>query len=131
MGDFVPTGAPLFRVHGEAEVLDNEKIVRLVALGSERTHNFDPAFGFRKLVDIAERSVVQPFNDPTTAVQAINRLHDCLRQAGLYLFRNFHHLLRVALYHKFLIFRHQVRTLLVFRNVVRQYCWFVLGEGYP
>ena len=80
MGDFVPTGAPLFRIHGEAERLDSEKIVRLVALGRERTHNFDPAFGFRKLVDIAERSVVQPFNDPTTAVQAIDRLHDCLRQ---------------------------------------------------
>src|SRR5215218_6740352 len=56
---------------------------------------------------------------------------DPLRQAGLYLFRNFRLLLCVGLYPKFLIFRHQVRTLLVFRDVVRQYCWFVLGEGYP
>jgi len=31
-------------------------------------------------VDIAERSISQPFDDPTTAVQAIHRLHDCLRQ---------------------------------------------------
>src|SRR5919112_5720289 len=79
MGSFVPVGAPLFRVHGEPKGLRSEEIVRLVTLGRERTHNFDPAFGFRKLVDIAERSVVQPFNDPTTAVQAIDRLHDCLR----------------------------------------------------
>ncbi len=33
------------------------------------------------LVDIAERSLSDsPFEDPTTAVQAIDRLHDCLRQ---------------------------------------------------
>jgi len=31
------------------------------------------------LVDIAERSLTDPF-DPTTAVQAVDRLHDCLRQ---------------------------------------------------
>jgi uncharacterized membrane protein len=31
-------------------------------------------------VDIAERSIAQPFDDPTTAVQAIHPLHDCLRQ---------------------------------------------------
>ena len=34
----------------------------------------------RKLVDIAVRSIAQPFNDPTTAVQAVHRLHDLLRQ---------------------------------------------------
>jgi uncharacterized membrane protein len=33
------------------------------------------------LVDMAERSLSDsPFLDPTTAVQAIDRLHDCLRQ---------------------------------------------------
>jgi uncharacterized membrane protein len=80
MGDFVPVGAPLFRVHGGPAGLRSEKIVRLVELGPERTHTTDPAYGFRKLVDIAERSISQPFDDPTTAVQAIHRLHDCLRQ---------------------------------------------------
>jgi uncharacterized membrane protein len=35
----------------------------------------------RLLVDIAERSLSDsPFQDPTTAVQAIDRLHDLLRQ---------------------------------------------------
>ena len=80
MGDFVPVGAPLFRVlEGEPEGLDSEEVVRCVTMGRERTHEGDPAFGFRKLVDIAERSIAQPFDDPTTAVQAIHRLHDCLR----------------------------------------------------
>ena len=79
MGDFVPVGAPLFRVHGEPEGLDSEEVVRCVTMGRERTHKGDPGFGFRKLVDIAERSISQPFDDPTTAVQAIHRLHDCLR----------------------------------------------------
>jgi len=36
-------------------------------------------YGFRKLVDIAERSISQRFLDPTTAVEAIDRLQDCLR----------------------------------------------------
>ena len=32
------------------------------------------------LVDIAQRSLSDSNEDPTTAVQAIDRLHDCLRQ---------------------------------------------------
>ncbi len=43
--------------------------------------NQDVAYGVRMLVDIAERSLAAgPFDDPTTAVQAIARLHDILRQ---------------------------------------------------
>ena len=80
MGDFVPSGAPLIQVEGDEGRLDRTAVTRAVVLGAERTHTRDPAFGFRKLVDIAERSIAQPFDDPTTAVQAIDRLHDCLRQ---------------------------------------------------
>jgi uncharacterized membrane protein len=43
-------------------------------------HTEDLAYGFRKLVDIGVRAIAQPFNDPTTAVQALHRLHDLLRQ---------------------------------------------------
>ena len=47
----------------------------------EPTLDEDVAYGFRLLVDIAERSLADsPFQDPTTAVQAIDRLHDVLRQ---------------------------------------------------
>lgn len=51
-----------------------------MALKNERSYPKDPAYGFRQLVDIAERGVSNPFNDPTTTVQAIDRLHDALRQ---------------------------------------------------
>lgn len=79
MGDFVPVGAPLLRCACGAH--DVQPLDRHVTLGGERTHETDVAYGFRKLVDIAERSVASsPFDDPTTAVQAIDRLHDCLRQ---------------------------------------------------
>jgi uncharacterized membrane protein len=80
MGDFVPVGAIVFRIHGHPERLGRGELGRHVILGPERTHTDDPAYGFRKLVDIAERGISQPFLDPTTAKQAIDRLHDCLRQ---------------------------------------------------
>ena len=38
----------------------------------------DPAFGFRQLVDIAEKALSAAINDPTTAVQAMDRLRDLL-----------------------------------------------------
>jgi len=48
----------------------------------ERTHRDDPAYGFRKLVDVAQRSLGTAQNDATTAVQVINRLHDGPRLAA-------------------------------------------------
>lgn len=81
LGEFVPAGAPMFKVHGPANRLDEDEVTRSVVLGLERTLQQDVAYGFRLLVDIAERSLADsPFLDPTTAVQAIDRLHDCLRQ---------------------------------------------------
>ncbi|MGY1814410.1 DUF2254 domain-containing protein [Blastococcus sp. SYSU D00820] len=91
VGDFVVGGAPLFRVHpgtpstaspdGDAAGrLLSAELTRHVLLGGERGHTDDLAYGFRKLVDIAVRSIAQPFNDPTTTVQALHRLHDLLRQ---------------------------------------------------
>jgi len=72
-------GAPLFRIHGDPSRLDRKRARSLVRLGDERTHRDDPAYGFRKLVDVAQRSLGTAQNDATTAVQVINRLHDCLR----------------------------------------------------
>jgi uncharacterized membrane protein len=81
LGEFVPAGAPLFEIAGAPEELDLNAAVRSVKLGLERTLDQDMAYGFRMLVDIAERSLSDsPFLDPTTAVQGIDRLHDCLRQ---------------------------------------------------
>jgi uncharacterized membrane protein len=54
---------------------------RSVILDRERSHEFEPAFGVRKLVDVGIRSIYSgPFQDPTTTVQAINAIHDILRR---------------------------------------------------
>jgi len=81
LGEFVPAGAPLFRVHGEPNGLDEDRLHDALILALEPTLDEDVAYGVRLLVDIAERSLADsPFQDPTTAVQAIDRLHDLLRQ---------------------------------------------------
>jgi uncharacterized membrane protein len=81
VGEFVPAGAPLFKVHGEPKTFDDDEALGGLVLGLERTLDQDVAYGLRMLVDIAERSLADsPFLDPTTAVQALDRLHDCLRQ---------------------------------------------------
>ena len=74
-------GPPLFLVHGETEDLDESSLFAALSLKLEPTLDEDVAYGFRLLVDIAERSLSEsPFQDPTTAMQAIDRLHDILRQ---------------------------------------------------
>jgi uncharacterized membrane protein len=81
VGDFVPVASPLVRVVGEPVRLAHADIIRCIALGPERTLNEDVAYGIRMLVDIAERTLSSgPFEDPTTTVQAIDRLHEILRQ---------------------------------------------------
>jgi uncharacterized membrane protein len=83
LGAFVPAGAPLFVVEGDRSRLDDADVTDGVTLSLERTLENDSAYGLRLLVDIAERSLSDsPFQDPTTAVQAIDRLHDCLRQVA-------------------------------------------------
>lgn len=81
VGDFVPTGAALIRIVGDPSGLDRKAVARCIVLGPERTLNQDVAYGLRLLVDIAGRSLsAGPFADPTTVVQAIDRLHDILRR---------------------------------------------------
>jgi uncharacterized membrane protein len=90
MGDFVTRGAPLVRVQGDGARLDRERVRGLIALDNERTHRGDPAYGFRKLVDVAQRALGTSSNDATTAVQVINRLQDCLCQIADRPFPNGH-----------------------------------------
>ena len=104
IGDFVPAGAPLCLISqcptsqgplnqdpgkqqpgytaGETvrheDPLD-EQILEHIALDSERTSEQDLAFSFRQLVDIAERALSPAVNDPTTACQCLDVLHDLLR----------------------------------------------------
>ncbi len=65
VGDFVPEGAPLFRVLGGDGQISDREVTELVALGIERTMQQDVVFGLRQLVDIAERALSPAVNDPT------------------------------------------------------------------
>src|SRR4051795_11374264 len=81
MGDFVGRGGPLFRVLGSLPEPHRSAAALSVILDRERSHEFEPAFGLRKLVDVATRSIYSsPFQDPTTTVQSINAIHDILRR---------------------------------------------------
>jgi uncharacterized membrane protein len=81
LGEFVPAGGPLFIIHGSPIDLNEDRLFTALSLKLEPTLDEDVAYGMRLLVDIAERSLSEsPFQDPTTAVQAIDRLHDILRQ---------------------------------------------------
>jgi uncharacterized membrane protein len=81
VGDFIPTGARLFEVYGAVDV-DPEALLSAVQLDAERSITQDVPFGFRLLIDIAERSLSAGINDPTTATQVVDQLHDLLRQVG-------------------------------------------------
>ena len=84
LGSFVPSGSPLLRIEGDLARFDREAGIAALRSALERTLDEDIAYGFRMLVDVAERSLSDsPFLDPTTAVQAIDRLHDGLRQLAV------------------------------------------------
>ena len=81
LGTFVPADGPLFSVGGEPHEVDEEALRGALLMKLEPTLDDDVPYGLRLLVDIAERSLADsPFQDPSTAVQAIDRLHDILRQ---------------------------------------------------
>jgi len=82
VGDFVPEGTALLTVRGEPDDLDRlvGRMCRRVVLGAERALVQDVAFGFRQLVDIADRALSPGINDPTTACRALDSLHNLLRQ---------------------------------------------------
>ncbi len=82
VGDFVGSGEPLFRLHGGAGAFDEHKLRASVVCGGERTIEQDPLFAFRILVDIAIKALSKAINDPTTAVLAIDQLHQLLRSVG-------------------------------------------------
>ena len=89
IGDFVPSGGALFRVHGSEA--DGLRLTQLVSFDRERTLEQDLAFAFRQLVDIAQRALSPAVNDPTTAAQAIDVEHDLLRTLAPLRLGDIHH----------------------------------------
>jgi uncharacterized membrane protein len=94
MGNSVTTDAPLFRIaEGSLDERQRAEVLECTVIEPERSHDDDPAYGIRKLVDISLRSIASsPFDDPTTTVQALHRIHDCMRMlATRELPSGFHH----------------------------------------
>ncbi|HQR06172.1 MAG TPA: DUF2254 domain-containing protein [Gemmatales bacterium] len=82
VGDFLPKDEPLFRVYPASASIAEYELQQSVIIGSERTLELDPMFGFRIMVDIASRALSPAINDPTTAVMVIDQLHRLLRYVG-------------------------------------------------
>lgn len=80
LGVWVPEGAPLLRVWATGAGPDDGTLRAAVTIDAERTVAGDPGFGIRQLVDIALRALSPGVNDPTTAIQAIDRIHSLLRE---------------------------------------------------
>lgn len=71
IGDFVVPGTPILAVHGGQVP---RRIGAAVSVGVERTFHQDLGFGLRQLADIGLRALSPAVNDPTTAVQALDRI---------------------------------------------------------
>ena len=80
VGEYLAHGTPVALVH-HGDLHDRE-VTRFFLIRGERTFVQDPAFGFRQLVDTAIRALSPAVNDPTTGVQAIDRLSDLLAITG-------------------------------------------------
>ncbi|NEB78898.1 DUF2254 domain-containing protein [Streptomyces sp. SID14478] len=81
IGDFVVPGTPVFAVHGGAA--PSRRALRYcVSVGVERSFHQDLGFGLRVLADIGLRALSPAVNDPTTAVQAIDRIVQFLAAVG-------------------------------------------------
>jgi uncharacterized membrane protein len=78
VGSFVDSGAPLFRVYGGTDAFPDDDLLASIATGEERTSEQDPRLSIRILVDIAIRALSPAINDPTTAVEALERIGDLL-----------------------------------------------------
>ncbi|OCC13527.1 DUF2254 domain-containing protein [Streptomyces sp. PTY087I2] len=73
IGDFVVPGTPMFAVHGGA-VPPRHRLRSAASVSVERSLHQDLSFGLRQLTDIALRALSTSVNDPTTAVQCLDRI---------------------------------------------------------
>ncbi|KDN87390.1 DUF2254 domain-containing protein [Kitasatospora cheerisanensis] len=77
IGDFIAPGTPTVLAAGGTAPRPR-RIAFALNVGVDRTMHQDLSFGFRQLVDIAIRALSPAVNDPTTAVQAVDRIHQLL-----------------------------------------------------
>ena len=84
VGTFIPRGGLVADVYAAPDVGPTpvEEIVRHLDLAPVRTLYQDARYGVRQLVDIAIRALSPAVNDPTTAVQVLDRLNEIVRLAA-------------------------------------------------
>jgi uncharacterized membrane protein len=83
-GRFVASGLPVVRVWPARTAGSNseDEVWEAFTFGKERAFQQDFTFGLRQLTDIALAGLSPSFNDPTTAMQAIDRTEDILITLG-------------------------------------------------
>jgi len=78
VGEYLAVATPIARVQGDRAALTGDDVAACFLVGGERTLIQDPGFALRQLVDVAIRALSPAVNDPTTGVQAIDRIVDLL-----------------------------------------------------
>jgi uncharacterized membrane protein len=79
IGEMVQQQTPVAVVHGSADLSIDAAVLKAIRTGIDRTFEQDPSLVFRVLVDIALRAISPGINDPTTAVQVLDREEGLLR----------------------------------------------------
>jgi uncharacterized membrane protein len=80
VGEYLAPGRIVLRISGGRTEPDHALARRVFVLARQRTVDQDPAFALRMLVDIAIRALSPAVNDPTTAVQALDRIEALLAE---------------------------------------------------
>jgi uncharacterized membrane protein len=78
VGEYVAAGRVVLRISGAREDPQPRLVRRVFVRARQRTVDQDPAFALRMLVDIAIRALSPAVNDPTTAVQVLDRIEALL-----------------------------------------------------
>lgn len=86
-GHFVAAGLPVVRIWPAREDIELEprtedKVRQALVFGEERIFRQDFTFGLRQLTDIALKGLSPSVNDPTTAMQALDRTEAILVALG-------------------------------------------------
>ena len=78
VGEYLASGMVVLRISGARADPEPRLVRRVFVLARQRTVDQDPAFVLRMLVDIAIRALSPAVNDPTTAVQVLDRVETLL-----------------------------------------------------
>lgn len=78
VGQFSTVRSGAVRIHDGRREVTPEQVRRVFVLSRQRTTDQDPSFVLRIMADIAIRAMSAAINDPTTAVQVLDRIEAML-----------------------------------------------------